>query len=158
MKRSLAIVLSLAAVAIVVPLATAGGRQITGGLLSTGTLTQGTSQVTLSSTKGYVMEWAKVPPGASFGWHLHRTPVVVAITGGTATVYDSKDATCTPHRYSAGQGFVEPANHVHVMRNEGTKTVTLYAVYIGVPGKWRTNPTPLDYYVKSPGNCPDDVH
>jgi oxalate decarboxylase/phosphoglucose isomerase-like protein (cupin superfamily) len=84
-------------------------------------------------------------------------PVAVAVSGGTLTLYDSKDPSCTATRYSAGQGFIEPANHIHIARNEGTKTVSLYAIYLGVPGQWRKNPTPLDAYVKAPGNCPASV-
>jgi len=157
MKRRVAIAVAIVALASAVPLAAAGGPQITGGTMSSGVLTHGTSHVTLSGSEGYVMEWAKMPPGTSFGWHLHRTPVVVAVTAGTVTIYDSADNSCTPHRYSAGQGFVEPANHVHVMLNDGTEPARLYAIYVGVPGKWRSNPTPLDYYTKSPGNCPASI-
>lgn len=156
MKRLVGAAL-LAAAALAVPLASAGGPKITGGLMSTGVLTYGTSHVTLSASRGYVMEWAKLQPGASFGWHLHRTPVVVAITGGTVTVYDSKDPSCTAKHFTAGQGFVEPAGHIHVMRNDGPKVASLYAIYVGVPGKWRTNPTPLDFYTKAPSNCPSSV-
>lgn len=137
--------------------ASAGGPSISGGLVATGVLTYKTTTVSLSQKNGFVMEWAKVPPGASFGWHFHRRPVAVAITAGTLTLYDAADPSCTASRYSAGQGFVEPADRVHVARNEGTKPVALYAVYLGVPGTWRKNPTPLDEYVKNPGNCPSDI-
>lgn len=138
-------------------IATAGGPPISGGLLGTGVLTHGNATVQLSGTNGIVMEWAKVAPGASFGWHFHRRPVVVVVTAGTLTLYDGSDPACTARRYSAGQGFVEPGNHVHVARNEGTKPVSLDVVYLGVPGTWRKNPTPLDVYVKSPGNCPASI-
>ena len=156
--KPLAAVAALVALVVSAPLAAATTPEPTGGLSSTGVLTYGTSHVSLSATKGYVMEWAKLPPDASFGWHFHRAPVVVAITAGTVTVYDSADKSCTPHRYHAGQGFIEPANHVHVMRNDGTTTASLYAVYMGVAANYRANPTPLDAYVKSPGNCPARIH
>jgi quercetin dioxygenase-like cupin family protein len=157
MKSWSAVALALAALTGAVAVATAGGRPISGGLLGTGVLTRGSATVQLSSTNGVVMEWAKLAPGASFGWHFHRRPVAVAVTAGTLTLYDGSDPTCTPRRFSAGEGFVEPANHVHVARNEGEKPVSLTVVYLGVPGDWRKNPTPLDAYVKSPGNCPADV-
>ena len=157
MKRLLVLAAAAGAVAIGAAFAAAGGPPISGGLVGTGVLTYKTASVELSQSKGFVMEWAKVPPGQSFGWHLHREPVAVAISSGTLTLYDSKDPGCTASRYSAGQGFIEPANHTHVARNEGTKPVSLYAIYLGVPGQWRKNPTPLDAYVKAPGNCPASV-
>jgi quercetin dioxygenase-like cupin family protein len=157
MKTRLVLVLLTALGATGVSLAAASGPPIAGGLVATGTITYKSATVELSQAKGFVMEWAKVQPGASFGWHFHREPVLVAITAGTLTLYDSKDAACKPHRYSAGQGFIEPSNHIHIARNEGTKTVSLYATYIGVPAQWRTNPTPLDASVKNPGNCPTQI-
>ena len=54
-----------------------------------------------------VVAKATVPPGASFGWHSHRAAVVAVVKSGTLTLYDSADPTCTPQRYSAGQGFIE---------------------------------------------------
>src|SRR3954468_1829812 len=60
-------------------------------------------------------------PGGSTGWHTHPGPSLITVTAGTVTVYDSDDPTCTPHRYSAGDGFVDyGGNHVHLIRNEGT--------------------------------------
>jgi quercetin dioxygenase-like cupin family protein len=158
MKACLAIVAAAMLLATGATLAPAADQPISGGLLGTGVLTTGHATVPLSGTNGFVMEWAKVAPGASFGWHFHQRPVAVVVTAGTLTLYDGSDPTCSPARYSVGQGFVEPAHHVHVARNEGTKPVSLTVVYLGVPGNWRKNPTPLDVYVKSPGNCPASVH
>ena len=157
MKRLLVLAMVAVTLGIGVALASAGGPPISGGVVGSGVFTYKTASVELSHSKGFIMEWAKVPPGQSFGWHLHREPVAVAISSGTLTLYDGKDASCTASRYSAGQGFIEPANHVHIARNEGTKTVSLYAIYLGVPGQWRKNPTPLDAFVKAPGNCPASV-
>ena len=66
-----------------------------------------------------VVAKATVPPGASFGWHYHRAAVVVVVRSGTLTLYDGADRTCSPARISAGHGFVEQRNHVHLARNEG---------------------------------------
>ena len=157
MKRFLVLASVTALVAVGGSYALAGGQPITGGVPGSGVLTYKQTSVNLSGTNGFVMMWTKVAPGASFGWHYRRRPVAVAITAGTLTLYDSSDPSCTARRYSAGQGFIEPANHVHVVRNEGTKPVYLYAIYLGVPANWRKNPTPLDMFVKSPGNCPEDI-
>jgi quercetin dioxygenase-like cupin family protein len=157
MKRLLALAVAVAALGIGAALAAAGGPPISGGVVGSGVLTSRTTSVEFSQSKGFLMEWAKVPPGQTFGWHFHREPVAVAVTTGTLTLYDGSDPGCRASRFSAGQGFVEPANHVHIARNEGTKTVSLYAIYLGVPGEWRKNPTPLDAFVKAPGNCPASV-
>src|SRR5262249_49724116 len=121
MKRLLVLAVAAAALGIGVAFASAGGQPISGGVVGSGILTYQTASVPLSQSKGFIMEWAKVPPGQSFGWHFHREAVAVAISSGTLTLYDGKDPGCTASRYSAGQGFVEPANHIHIARNEGTK-------------------------------------
>jgi quercetin dioxygenase-like cupin family protein len=92
---------------------------------------------------------ATVPPGASFGWHYHRAAVVVVVKTGTLTLYDSADRTCTPQRYSAGQGFIEHANHVHLARNEGRTAVVVLVTYLGL--RHGVNP---DVPAPRPGNCP----
>ena len=79
------------------------------------------------------VESIKVAPGGSFGWHVHGSAVAVVITGGTLTVFDPAVNGCAPFKVSKGQAFIEPANHPHLARNDGTATVTLYATYLGVP-------------------------
>jgi quercetin dioxygenase-like cupin family protein len=96
-----------------------------------------------------VVAKATVPPGASFGWHSHRAAVAVVVKSGTLTLYDSADQSCTPQRYSAGQGFIEHRNHVHLARNEGSKKVVVLVTYLGL--KHGVNP---DVPADSPGNCP----
>jgi quercetin dioxygenase-like cupin family protein len=91
----------------------------------------------------------KIPPGGSFGWHSHPAAVAVAVTSGTLTLYDSRYPNCGPKRFSRGQGFVEPRNHVHLARNEGTKPVMLYATYLGVPPGGKPNVP-----ATAPANCP----
>jgi quercetin dioxygenase-like cupin family protein len=80
-----------------------------------------------------IVDSITVNPGGSFGWHTHGSPVAVVITSGTLTVYDNTVANCAPTHVSKGQSFFEPANHLHMARNETAKPVTLYAVYLGVP-------------------------
>ena len=96
-----------------------------------------------------VVARATVPPGASFGWHYHRAAVVVVVKSGTLTLYDSADRSCTPQRYSAGQGFTERPRHVHLARNEGRKPAVVFVTYLGL--KHGLNP---DVPVARPGNCP----
>ena len=89
---------------------------------------------TIHATAGaMILDAITIKHGGSFGWHTHSSPVAVVVTGGTLTVLDPSVANCAPFKVSKGQSFVEPANHVHLARNEGSTPVTLYALYLGVP-------------------------
>ena len=86
-----------------------------------------------------IVEAITVKPGGSFGWHTHGSAVAVVMTGGALTVYDPTVANCAAQRVSKGQSFIEPANHIHMARNEGTKPATLYAFYLGLPSGAQAN-------------------
>jgi len=86
-----------------------------------------------AQTGAMILETIKIKPGGNFGWHTHGAPVAVVVTGGTLTVFDPTVSNCAPFKVSKGQSFVEPANHVHLARNDGTKPVTLYALFLGLP-------------------------
>lgn len=95
---------------------------------------------TIHATSGtVVLDSITVAPGGSFGWHTHGSPVAVVVTGGTLTVFDPTVAKCAPFKVSKGQSFVEPANHVHLARNDTKKPVTLYAMYLGLPNTAKAN-------------------
>jgi quercetin dioxygenase-like cupin family protein len=65
--------------------------------------------------------------------------VAVVVTGGTLTVFDPSVAGCAPFTVSKGQSFVEPANHVHLARNDSKTPATLYVLYLGVPKSAQPN-------------------
>ena len=75
----------------------------------------------------------KVQPGASFGWHIHRSAVAALVQSGTLTLVDGSDPSCTKRQIRAGHGFVEPANHVHLGRNEGKVPARILVMYLGAP-------------------------
>src|SRR5436305_13918034 len=58
--------------------------------------------IAVTKSADAVLAKATLPPGASFGWHYHRAAVVVVVTSGTLTLYDSADRRCAPQRSSAG--------------------------------------------------------
>jgi len=66
-------------------------------------------------------------PGANGGWHSHPGLSIVSVTQGAVSNYSADDPNCAPTIVSAGHGFVEPGNHTHLLRNEGT-----------VDAKWTT--------------------
>jgi quercetin dioxygenase-like cupin family protein len=143
-------VTSLALLAIVAVTTAFGAGQppITATPVAQASLHQSYS-ISVRKPAGLIVVRVKVPPGASFGWHSHPSSVAVAIVSGTLTLYDSSDPSCTPKRFSRGEGFVEKPNHVHLARNEGTTAVTLYATYLGVPPGGSPNVP-----ATGPANCP----
>jgi hypothetical protein len=76
--------------------------------------------------------------GGSTGWHQHPGPVFITVTQGQLTFYERNDPTCTPHVYSAGQGFVDTGDG-HIGRNETTAPASDVTVAIApVGGAFRT--------------------
>jgi quercetin dioxygenase-like cupin family protein len=80
-----------------------------------------------------ILESYRVAPGGSFGWHVHGAPVAVVVVSGTLTVFDPAVDDCKPFKVSKGLSFVEPANHIHLARNDGKTPALVYALYLGVP-------------------------
>jgi quercetin dioxygenase-like cupin family protein len=95
-----------------------------------------------------VLDSIKIAPGGSFGWHTHGSPVAVVVTAGTLTVFDPTVAGCAPVKVSKGQSFVEPADHVHLARNDGKTPVTVYALYLGLP-----KPSAANSVATEPAGC-----
>src|SRR5436305_12199966 len=95
----------------------------------------GTLQATtIKATSGaMILETYTIKPGGSFGWHVHGAPVAVVVTRGTLTVFDPAVNGCAPFTVGKGKSFVEPANHIHLARNDGKTAVTVYALYLGAP-------------------------
>ena len=105
----------------------------------------------LAKTKGqsdlYVQSNVWTPGGTS-GWHTHPGPSLITVTAGTVTVYDGDDPSCTPHRYSAGDGFVDyGGEHVHLIRNEGAVDAKSITVQLIPADATRRIDAP------DPGNC-----
>jgi quercetin dioxygenase-like cupin family protein len=80
-----------------------------------------------------ILESYRLAPGGSFGWHVHGAPVAVVVASGTLTVFDPTVGNCKPFRVSKGMSFVEPANHIHLARNDGKTPALVYALYLGLP-------------------------
>jgi quercetin dioxygenase-like cupin family protein len=83
-------------------------------------------------TKGlsdvYVV-YNKIAPGGYTGWHSHPGISIISVKSGTVSEYHPDDLD-TPHVHVAGTSFVEPADTVHNMVNEGDSDVELVAVQI----------------------------
>ena len=106
--------------------------------------------LSMQRTKGpsdlYVQNNIWVPGGTS-GWHTHPGHSLIIVTAGTITAYDGDDPTCTPHQYSAVQGFVDAGgDHVHVLRNEGAVEARTVAVQLIPAGATRRIDAPASAY------------
>jgi quercetin dioxygenase-like cupin family protein len=128
MKVKMVGILLVAALALAAA-ATAAAPPIVAKAIAIGTM----KATTIHAQSGAaILDSITIAPGGNFGWHVHGAPVAVVVTGGTLTVFDPKVQGCEPFKVSKGQSFVEPANHVHLARNDGTTKVTLYAFYMGI--------------------------
>jgi len=90
----------------------------------------------------------KFSPGGTSGWHSHPGPSLIFVVAGEITNYHGDDPTCTPHVYTAGQGFVdEGGSDVHMLRNNGSVQAETVAVQFVQSGATRRIDEP------DPGNC-----
>lgn len=136
MKVRLLVLAALVALVAAAP-SIAAAPPIQGTALGVGTMK---TPLTIETTTGsMIVERIKVAPGGNFGWHTHGSAVAVVVTAGTLTVYDPLVANCAPFKVGKGQAFIEPANHIHLARNDGTKPVVVYATYLGVPKTSKPN-------------------
>ena len=71
----------------------------------------------------------KIVPGGHGGWHSHPGPSIITVRAGTATFYDECDDFIR-HQYPAGTGFVEDADCVHLLANEGDVDLEVVVVQI----------------------------
>jgi quercetin dioxygenase-like cupin family protein len=87
-------------------------------------------------------------PGGTTGWHSHPGPSLIFVVFGEVTNYMGDDSNCTPHVYTAGQGFVDAGgSDVHMLRNNGSVPAETVAVQFLQAGAVRRIDEP------DPGNC-----
>ena len=87
--------------------------------------------------------------GGHSGWHTHPGPSLIIVTVGEIMAYNADDPTCTPTRYRAGEGFVDPGDgSVHLLRNETDAPAETVAIQFLPKDATRRIDAP------APGNCP----
>lgn len=145
MKITLFALALLASAVVAGPSGAAARQPIVAKALAVGTMN---ATLVHATTGAVVLDQITIAPGGNFGWHTHGSPVAVVVTGGTLTVFDPSVGKCAPFKVSKGQSFVEPANHIHLARNDTTKPVTLYAMYLGIPKSAGANVP-----AKQPASC-----
>jgi len=131
--HSLPLALGLAAVIAGAALAT-GANGFHGTPLARGT-TAGSMQFNVGDvklqTKGsvdFAQSTVTIDPLGSSGWHSHPGVVLVTVTSGTVTFYQSD---CSFIRYPAGSSFVESNGATGLARNENaSNSAVVYVTYI----------------------------
>ena len=73
-----------------------------------------------------------IQPSGYSGWHTHTGATFITVTSGQITWYDGE--RCSTTTYNAGEGFVEPANHVHQVANRTGSVATIVAVQMRPSG------------------------
>ena len=101
MRRLVIVVALVGALTATAAALAAGSSPIAEKVLGAGGISDGYT-INVKKPGDVVVAEATVPPGASFGWHSHRAPVVVVVKSGTLTLYDSSDKACAPERYATG--------------------------------------------------------
>ena len=84
-------------------------------------------------TRGYSDVWVTaitIAPGKHGGWHSHPGPSIITVKSGEATLYDDCDDFLIPHVYAAGKAFVEDADCVHILRNEGMTDLEVVVIQL----------------------------
>jgi quercetin dioxygenase-like cupin family protein len=154
--RRLVIALAIAALAVPAGIAVATPPSgITATVLGQGTFSERVKVKTPNikakiKPSEFVVQEIVVAPGGHTGWHSHPGPALAIVQEGTFTLYDGDDRKCRPHRYQAGQAFVdEGGGHVHIGRNETTQPVKVLVTYILPEGSISPR---ID--ADAPGNCP----
>jgi quercetin dioxygenase-like cupin family protein len=98
-----------------------------------------------------VVQHVTINPGGHTGWHTHPVPTFVAVAQGEGTLYHSDQAGCPGHNFGTGSGFFQPSADVHVLRNEGSAPLVIYAFYVLPSG---TANTAIRSDQPAPANCP----
>jgi quercetin dioxygenase-like cupin family protein len=71
----------------------------------------------------------RIAPRGHGGWHSHPGPSIITVRAGTASFYDE----CNDFQlqtYDAGTGFVEDAECVHLLANEGDVDLEVIVIQI----------------------------
>ncbi len=99
-------------------------------------LARGTSAaaytITHTANRDIMTQTLTFVPGATTGWHTHPGPVVVIVSSGTMSFWDSMD--CALETYTAGQALIVPGETMFdLVRNDAAVPLVLVVTYYNVP-------------------------
>jgi quercetin dioxygenase-like cupin family protein len=79
------------------------------------------------------------------GWHIHPGLTFGIITQGQVEFTRLTNDGCVRQTFGPGDGFVEPANEVHIARNIGDEPLVMYLTRLNIPvGGATTDPSPAE--------------
>jgi quercetin dioxygenase-like cupin family protein len=84
-------------------------------------------------------------PGGTLGWHSHPGATFVMVKTGTVTRVNADG--CTSGSFTAGQGFFEQPNAVHIALNKTSEPAETYVTFVVPVG------APLRIDEPAPPNC-----
>jgi quercetin dioxygenase-like cupin family protein len=90
-----------------------------------------------------------IADGGHSGWHTHAGITMVTVTAGEIVWHDGASSGCPAITYRVGDSFIEPADHVHLVRNTSGGTAEFTAVQI------RPRGTPGRIDASQPAGCPE---
>jgi len=88
------------------------------------------ASITSGAERDVFVQHQVYQPGGHSGWHSHPGTTVIYVESGTMSLYSGH---CVRQQVTAGQGAVEPGDHLQLARNEGTVPLVLRVVYFNVP-------------------------
>jgi quercetin dioxygenase-like cupin family protein len=71
--------------------------------------------------------------GGNAGWHIHPGPTFGIITQGEVEFTRLTKGGCVEQVFGPREGFVEPANEVHIARNVGEELLVIYLTRLNIP-------------------------
>ena len=93
------------------------------------TISQAISTCASSTPCDTAVHLVTIAPGGTTGWHSHAGSTFLAIASGEGVEYHAEGTSCMSERHPAGSGFFQ-GKYVHVLHNEGTVPLVVYAFYI----------------------------
>jgi len=99
-----------------------------------------------------VVQQVTINPGGHTGWHTHPGPTFVAVAQGEGTLYHSDQAGCPGHKFGTSSGFFQPSADIHLLRNESSTPLVIYAFYVLPAG---TANSALRTDRPAPAGCPN---
>ena len=103
--------------------------RVPGGIVQRATFAASAS-ITGGAERDVFVQHQTYSPGGHSGWHSHPGATVIYVESGTMSFYMGN---CVRQNFTAGQGAVEPGDHLALARNEGTVPLVLRVVYFNVP-------------------------
>jgi quercetin dioxygenase-like cupin family protein len=86
-----------------------------------------------ADTTDVTMHKVSMDVGGNSGWHVHPGPTFGVVTQGEVEFTRLTKEGCVKQVFGPGEGFLEPANEVHIARNAGEEPLVIYLTRLNIP-------------------------